>query len=435
MKRVLIITYYWPPSGGAGVQRWLKMVKYLRSFGWEPIIYTPENPAYPVLDQTLQNDIPEGIEIWKHPIWEPYEWYKKFTGRKKSEHVFSGFMQEKKKKGWKDDVALWIRSNFFIPDARTFWIKPSIQFLTEKLNDAPVNLIVSTGPPHSAHLIALGVKNNTRIPWIADFRDPWTKIDYFHQLKLTKASRTKHESLERDVLVNADAVSCVSWHWADDFKAMSGRSVLVITNGYDEEDFNNIITEPSKRFTISHIGSMNADRNHKSLWSALQRLCADLPNFKLDFQLVLIGKNDTQVYDDIQKYNLGANLLHLDYLPHNQIAYYQCNATVLLLSLGNMPSVLGLLPGKLFEYLAARRPILVIGPEDGDSSRIVRETSSGITCNFNDEQKLYQQIGNWYSKWKSGSLSIEQHHIEQYTRQNITKQMAALFDTIVTKSI
>jgi hypothetical protein len=150
---------------------------------------------------------------------------------------------------------------------------------------------------------------------------------------------------------------------------------------------------------------------------------------------VLIGKNDTQVYDDIQKYNLGANLLHLDYLPHNQIAYYQCNATVLLLSLGNMPSVLGLLPGKLFEYLAARRPILVIGPEDGDSSRIVRETSSGITCNFNDEQKLYQQIGNWYSKWKSGSLSIEQHRIEQYTRRNITKQMAALFDTIVTKSI
>ncbi len=431
MKRVLIITYYWPPSGGAGVQRWLKMVKYLRTYGWEPIVFTADNAAYPVTDNSLLEDVPNDLLIWKHAIWEPYEWYKKFIGRRKSEQVFSGFMQEEKKASWKDEMALWIRSNFFIPDARKFWIKPSINYLIKQLQQHPVDLIVSTGPPHSAHLIALGVKQKTNIPWLADFRDPWTKIDYFRQLKLTKWAADKHSRLERSVIETADIVECVSWHWAADFEKMSNIKVEVITNGYDDEDFENIKTQPSGKFSISHIGSINRDRNHKALWGALKSLCIHHEDFKKNFELVLIGKNDAVVYRDLEAFGLSSNLKRIDYLPHKEIASYQCNASVLLLPLGDMPSVHGLLPGKLFEYLAAKRPILVIGPEDGDSARIINETNSGVCCNFFDEQKMEKQILLWYRLWKQGNLKVQSKNIDQYTRKNIAYKMAALFDSIV----
>lgn len=431
MKRVLVITYYWPPSGGAGVQRWLKMVKYLREFGWEPIVFTADNAAYPITDPTLEKDIPDGIEVWKQPIWEPYEWYKKFTGRKKSEQVFSGFMQDNNKKSWKDTLALWIRSNIFIPDARKYWIKPSVKFLKDKLKQHPVELIVSTGPPHSAHLIAMGVKENIGIPWIADFRDPWTKIDYFHHLKLTRAAAAKHHQLELKVLQTADVVECVSWHWADDFEKMSDRKVAVITNGYDETDFEAVEIKPIGKFTLSHIGSITAERNHPALWRALQTLCEAHADFKQDFELQLIGKNDALVYKQIEQHHLSPHLNRLDYVPHSRVPTYQCNASVLLLPLGNIPSVHGLLPGKLFEYIASHRPILVIGPEDGDCAKIVRETNSGVCCNFEDEEKMKTQIFSWYQSWKENQLHLKQTNIEQYTRRNIAHQMAALFNTIV----
>ncbi|NTW26696.1 MAG: glycosyltransferase family 4 protein, partial [Lentimicrobium sp.] len=184
-RRVLIISYYWPPSGGAGVQRWLKFVKYLRESGWEPVVYVPENPEYPAIDESLAKDIPDGIEIIKTPIWEPYSFYKKLIGAGKGERINAGFLSEKKRPGLTEQFSIWLRGNFFIPDARKFWIRPSISFLTRYLEKHPVDAIVSTGPPHSMHMIALGVKKRTGLPWLADFRDPWTNIDFYHELMLT----------------------------------------------------------------------------------------------------------------------------------------------------------------------------------------------------------------------------------------------------------
>src|SRR5687768_9770887 len=174
-KKVLIITYYWPPSGGSGVQRWLKFVKYLRDYGWEPIVYTPSNPESPVNDDSLAKDIPSGITILKTEIREPYGLYKRFIGRKKDEKISAGFLTEKKKPKFAERIAVWVRGNFFIPDARKWWIKPSISFLSDYLTKNKVDAIVSTGPPHSMHLIAMGVKKKTGIKWLADFRDPWTQ--------------------------------------------------------------------------------------------------------------------------------------------------------------------------------------------------------------------------------------------------------------------
>ena len=201
MKRVLIISYYWPPSGGAGVQRWLKFVKYLRSFGWEPVVYTPENPEFPETDLSLAKDIPPGLEVIKQPIWEPYDTYKKLLGQKKEDKINAAFLSEKKKNSMLENFSVWVRGNFFIPDARKFWIRPSVKFLLNYLETNPVKAVISTGPPHSMHLIAMALAKKIKLPWLADFRDPWTNIDFYKDLRLSARADARHKKLEKKVLL------------------------------------------------------------------------------------------------------------------------------------------------------------------------------------------------------------------------------------------
>ncbi|MEA3317025.1 MAG: glycosyl transferase family 1, partial [Bacteroidota bacterium] len=184
-KKVLIITYYWPPSGGAGVQRWLKFAKFLPKYGWNPIIYTPENGEIPVTDKSLHKDISKETKVIKRKIWEPYTWYKKFIGQKNNQKINVGFLSENQKPKFTEKISVWIRGNFFIPDARKFWIKPSVKFLKTYLKNNNVDAIISTGPPHSMHLIAMQLQKKLNLPWIADFRDPWTNIDFYEDLLLT----------------------------------------------------------------------------------------------------------------------------------------------------------------------------------------------------------------------------------------------------------
>lgn len=204
MKKVLIITYYWPPTGGAGVQRWLKFSKYFRSFGWEPVIYTPSNPDFPIFDDTLLHDVPKDLTVLKTAITEPYDIYRKIMRKKKTETVNQGFLSEGKENTWLQAAMIWIRGNFFIPDARMFWIRPSLNYLSEYMKTNAIDAVISTGPPHSMHLIALGLKEKFKLPWIADFRDPWTQIDFYDQLKLSGFADRKHKRLEKTVLTKAD---------------------------------------------------------------------------------------------------------------------------------------------------------------------------------------------------------------------------------------
>lgn len=441
MKRVLIISYYFPPSGGAGVQRVLKLVKYLREFGWEPIVFTAKDAAYPILDKTLERDIPEGIKIYRHKIWEPYEWYKKFTGQKKEGTVYSGFISENKRISPAQKLAIWIRGNFFIPDARCFWIKPSVKFLLDELKKNPVDAMISSGPPHTTHMIALSVKKKLNIPWLADFRDPWTNIDFYDQLMLTRWADAKHKRMEEKVLTRADAIDTVSWHWAEDFEKLSGRKIDVVTNGFDEDDFikGESEGEPDyakassgeKKFVIAHIGSLNKDRNHPALWEALRELCDEQADFREKLLIQLIGKNDFSVYQDMEQNGLNRNLQRIDYLPHSEVAMYQQRAAVLYLPLNNTPNVLGIVPGKLFEYLAARRPILVIGDEDGDSARIVRGANAGVVCSFSDKSKIKNELAKMFSLWRLNNLNVDAKGVEQYSRRKIAGQIAALLNRIV----
>ncbi len=431
MKKVLIITYYWPPSGGAGVQRVLKLVKYLRQNNWEPVIYTADEAEYPILDSSLAKDIPEGVTVIRKKLWEPYSFYKKFIGQKKDQKVYSGFLSENKKSSFAQKVSVWIRGNFFIPDARCFWIKPSVRFLSEYLKQNPVDAIISSGPPHTTHLIARGVKRKTNLPWIADFRDPWTQIDFYEQLMLTSVADAKHKRLERSVLKEADKVITVSWNWAKDLEAIGKRKIEIITNGFDEDDFSAAgSTQSDTKFSMSHIGSLNGDRNAENFWVALKELCNDDAQFKTDLIIRLIGKNDFSVYQSIEQNGLNKQLEKIEYIPHSETGKYQQRSSVLLLFLNNTPNVLGIIPGKLFEYLAARRPILVIGNSNGDSARIVTETNAGAICGFDEKEKMKATIKDFYTRWKKNELTVSAAAIEKYSRKTIAQKFAVLLNEI-----
>jgi glycosyltransferase involved in cell wall biosynthesis len=428
MKRVLIITYYWPPSGGAGVQRWLKFVKYLRNFGWEPVIYTPENPEYPEADESLFKDIPIGTEVIKRPIWEPYNAYKHFIGQKKEEKIQAGFLSVKKKNPLGEKISVWIRGNLFIPDARKFWIKPSIRYLLEYLAEYPVDAMVSTGPPHSMHLIALGLKNKLNIPWLADFRDPWTGIDFYHKLRLTKKSDKKHHRLEKNVLARADRVTIVSWNWALDFYKLYPRQYEVITNGFDPDDFNLSGQKIARSFELTHIGSLNKDRNPEMLWEVLAAICSENPGFRDELQLRFIGKCDRSLFQSLEKHQLLSLTEKIEYLPHEDVLKESAGSQVLLLLLNNTPNVMGIVPGKIFEYLATRRPVLCIGPTGGDSARIIREAKAGITCDFDDKTAIKAALLELYGRYKQGTLQNQEGEIDSFSRKVLTEKISSLLN-------
>lgn len=371
MKRVLIITYYWPPNGGAGVYRWLKLSKLLPEHGWQPVIYTPENPEVVADDPGLLKDVRADIEVVKRPITEPFNLYKRFTGRSTKEKVQVGFLNEKKQGGWKEDLALWVRSNFFIPDARVWWVRPSVKFLKEYLREHPVDAIITTGPPHSMHLIGLELKRALGVKWIADFRDPWTDIDFYAQLKLTSWADAKHKRLEGEVLREADQVLTVSWHWADDLRKLGAGNVEVVTNGYDPDDLPSPPEPVDEAFSLVHIGSLSPTRNAPELWAALKMICGEDPAFAAKFKLRFVGPVDHTIAESVEHAGLGAHLERTGRVTHEEAMRHMQRARVLLLLVNDTPNLLGILPGKLFEYVSTGRPILGIGPTEGDVSRVL----------------------------------------------------------------
>ena len=433
MKKVLIITYYWPPSGGGGVQRWVKFVKYLRNFGWEPVVFTPENPERPSYDESLQNDIPENIEVIKNQIWEPYTYYKKLTGRKKSDKIQTAFLTEKKtSSGTLEKLSTWIRGNFFIPDARKFWIKPSVKLLSGYIKENNINLIVTTGPPHSAHMIGLKLKKLLKIKWVADFRDPWTNIDYYQDLMLTKTADRIHHKLEKRVLLTADEVTVISPGMKKEFTGIVERNYHVIPNGYDLDDYSDI--EPSetgqRKFSLAHIGSLTKTRNPINLWKALSELVAENPGFAADLEIHNIGKLDVNVRDSITNSGLNDYLTETGYLPHNEVIREQKNASILLLLINDTPNAKLILTGKLFEYMISGTPIICIGPKDGDAAGVIEETKSGITFGFSEIEQLKSYIANIHKNYKSGNLSNTSGDISKYERKYLTSKMADVFNKL-----
>lgn len=374
MKRVLIITYYWPPNGGAPVQRWLKFAKLLPRHGWHPVVYTPSNPDIVVEDRGLLREVPPEVELVQRPIREPYSLYRTLTGRR-GHKVHAGFLDEEGRKGMLDGLAVFIRGNLFIPDARVAWVAPSIRHLRQYLAQHPVDAIVSTGPPHSMHLIALGLHRSLGIPWVADFRDPWTNIDFYHQLQLTRHADARHRRMERDVLTTADLTLAVGWTLAEELRALGARRVEVVTNGFDREDVP-VPAEPlDEALSLVHVGSMNAARDVPEVWKALASLCRADTDMGSRLVIRFVGAVDRKVLDSIEDAGLSDKVERLGPVDHAQAMREMQRARVLLLSLNDAPNARGILTSKLFEYLAVGRPILAVGPDDGDAARVLKGTS------------------------------------------------------------
>lgn len=429
-KRVLIVTYYWVPSGGAGVQRWLKFSKYLRDYGWEPVIYTPENPEFPSIDHSFEKDMVADMEIIKTPIWEPYNIYRKLFG-KKNEPIPAGFISENKKSGWKEKLSIWIRGNFLIPDPRRFWVRPSIAFLHQYLKKNPVDAIVTTGPPHSMHLIGRGLKKqNPKLRWLADFRDPWTNIDFYKDLRLSKWADRLHHKLERNVIREADAVVVVSKGMAEEYSTLKTKNLHVIPNGFDSTDTEGDSPGLDEKFSLSHIGTLNGARNPKNLWKALAELTEELPELKSDLEIQLIGKTDYSVLESIAEHGLSNQLRKIDYIAHREAIAKQQSSQILLLLINNSDNAKGILTGKFFEYLAARRPILGVGPSDGDAAEVLKSTKAGQMIDFEDVESFKTKIMEYYKLYKQKSLMLDTAEIEKYSRKSLTQDLSEILNAI-----
>ncbi len=441
MKKVLVITYYWPPSGGAGVQRWLKFTKYLPENGWGPVVYTPENPEAPVDDPTLMKDIPAQTKVVRRPIWEPYQLYKLFMGLKGENRINAGFLTEEEKSKNKEGLSVWIRGNLFIPDARRFWIGPSVRFLKKYLRRHPVDALISTGPPHSMHLIARKLARSTGLPWIADFRDPWTEIDFYHQLRLSRFADSRHRILEKKVLREASRVIVIGKTMAERFEEIGGISPLVIPNGYDDADFHRKSSGPVSSgkenrpsFPIVHIGAMNRDRNHPVFWQALAGLLSRESENRPEIRIILIGKVDIAVRQTIRESGLDDRVEIISSLPHDQIIPYLKSASVLYLPINRTPNARMIQTGKLFEYLAAGRPILGIGPADGDAAEIIRDCRAGIMIDFDDRATVERTLEEWLRQQQKGNLDIRVSGAEKYTRRHLTSLLAKALEEAYVES-
>ncbi len=423
-KKVLIITYYWPPAGGPGVQRWLKFVKYLSSFNIEPIVYCPENPNYPITDSNLLDEIPSNVTILKKEIFEPYAYASLFS-KKKTKSISSGLINTKKQ-SFIEKSLLYIRGNFFIPDARKFWVKPSVKLLQNYITDNNIETIITTGPPHSLHLIGMELKHKLAINWIADFRDPWTSIGYHSKLKLSKKSELKHKKLEKEVLNTSDHVIVTSPTTKTEFLKITNKPISVITNGYDDVNLGKNTLD--KKFTLAHIGSLLTGRNPKVLWNAINDLIIELPGFKNSFELKLIGAVSEDVLNSIYSFGLKDYTNLIGYLSHHEAQIQQRVSQVLLLIEIDSPETNCIIPGKVFEYIKSNRPILGFGPEKSDFKNILTETNTGKCFNYTESEKevIKSEITSLFKLYLQGKLLVNGIGIQKYHRKSLTQQLVGV---------
>jgi glycosyltransferase involved in cell wall biosynthesis len=424
-KRVLIVTYYWPPSAGSGVQRWLKFAKYLPEYDWEPVIFTPENPDFELKDESLAKEVDPAIEVLKFPIWEPYDLFRKL---KKEKIKDTAQVLEKKKKSWTDRLGIWVRANLLIPDPRIFWVKPSVDFLSDLIKKGQFDALITTGPPHSLHLIGRNLKRKTGIKWLADFRDPWTEWEFLDTLPMHSLSKRKHRKLETSVLQEADRIITISPTFQNELGMLGNRKITLLTNGFDPKDLPegwNLDSPLTDHLEIVYTGVIDAIRNPIPFLLVLKEAYG--PSGK-KVSLSFVGKVSEGVHQFIQEDDwLRDHVVLAGYVSHEKVFDYYRKANLLLLILTDTKNAKGNIPGKLFEYMATGRPILALGDPKGDSAKILTESGAGKVYSHSDSAGMKDFLLDFIP----GNSQTDAGSVGSYSRKKLTQQLAKLLDETI----
>jgi hypothetical protein len=428
MKKVLLITYHWPPSGGVTVLRCLKIVKYLREFGWEPVVLTAKNASYPFTDEGNFKDIPEGIEIIKVPIWEPVGWFKKLSGRAKNEPIQNITSTASKDRSWIDELSIWIRGNFFIPDARKFWIRPSVRYLTNYLKSNRIDAIFTDGPPHTNTVIGMRISRKTGIPWLADFQDPWTQVDYYKDFKISAWADKKHRKLEQEVFQTASKITIASDHWKTELESIGAKNVDVIYYGYDEDDFMAFKEKPHDKLVFFHGGVLGRDRNPENLFKVIAELRASEKEKYDHIAIRLAGEVDIEVKRSIKANGLTDITSYLGMLPRHEVYGEYANSDLLILPVNKADNAKGRIPAKLFEYLRTGKQILAFGPEDGDVARIIKEMQRGSCHAYSDITSIRKSVQQAIKNIETGQREAKDP--SKYSNREQTRLVAKYLDEI-----
>ena len=426
MKRVLIISYYWPPSGGPGVQRWLKFVKYLPEYNIEPILFVPKNANYPLIDNSLADQVDTDLKVISHPITEISKFLPKFEFLKSAR---AGNISIPANQSFFQKLFFFLRGNLFIPDMKIFWKNSSVNFLSDYISKNNIDAIITTGPPHSVHLIGLELKRKLDVKWISDFRDPWVNLNYLNRFHLLSSSKKSHKSLRNKVLINSDAVIVTSEKLKNLFLNIT-TNVFKITNGFD---YINREINLDKKFSISHVGSLYPERNPKFLWDVLEELF-DGSLFS-DLQINFIGNTSEKIKKELSKRKFKKSMKFYDYVDYNKATELMCSSQVLLMVEVNDEQSSYAIPGKLFDYLNSKRPIISIGPAGSEVAHILNNTKSGKFFNYNEVNSLKPHIEKLYDRFKNDSNnSSNNHSIDKYHRKNLTKKLTEIIESVSEKS-
>lgn len=435
MKNLLVIAYYFPPSGGPGVQRVLKHTKYLRLFGWNPIVFTVRDADYPAFDYSLLDEIPNDVKVVRSKIFEPYNFYRKLTGKKPGEPVDVNIIKkEDAKLTFGEKLIEFIRGTFFIPDARIGWYFTGKGELRQLIKDCKIDAIYSSSPPYTCSLIAKYAKKKLQVPWIAGFRDPWT--DFIQAPPRWFIPKYIDRKLEESVFRTADFVE-VAWlgikkDALHKYPDLPESKFVHIPNGFDSEDYPKIEQNQNEVFTLTYTGSMYGKRNPKALFDAIALLLNQNKIQKEDFQLIFIGRFGQEVHEMIDKSTFVDRIIRINYLPHKESIKKLLESDALLLIVDESKESEEIVPGKVYEYLGTYKPLLVVSPEQGAVADLINETGSGLVAHQSNIDKIAENFFKLFNLWKSNKKleTIKIENINQYERKEAARQLASLLDQI-----
>ena len=422
-KKILIISYYWPPSGGSGVQRWMYFAKYLKKLGWEPIVITVEESqaSYPILDSSLLEEV-KGIQVIKTKTREPLRWYSHLVSGNSRSGIPQGAVKTKSLFG---KIAAYIRGNYFIPDARKGWRPYALKAAQQLIQNEKIDKVITTGPPHSSHWVGLQLKQQFKIRWWVDFRDPWTDIFYNASLYRTARTLANDQAQEKTVLQKADGViTTVGGKLHEQLKAKAPQqNFTALPNGYDADLMHATSGKPPKEvFHIVFTGLLTENQDYKTFLEVLNRFSE---SYKIRFSLA--GNIDPHIIATIKNTSPNIEVQHLGYLSH-QKAIALMKQAHLLLNFIFKGAQTQMISGKLLEYMATEVPILSIGNPQSEAGRFLMQGSAAEMIEAHQLKEIERLLERTIKG--KGNLKNKFPGIENWSRQALTQRLEGIINEV-----